>query len=420
MLRNLALVVYLAWVALHAQTIEAVPRRVMVDQSASIRAAGLQPNEHITIRAELVDGNEARWTSHADFVADEQGRIDTSKQPATGGSYKEVSAMGLVWSMMPSSSRTVRYRSPEDFGPQTIEFQLMRGHAQLSTAQLEQVSQAAGVERVTEMHGVLFVPPGGGRHPGVLVLGGSEGGLPSRRAAWLAGHGFAALALAYFRYADLPQELAGIPLEYFGKAVNWMTQRPEIAPDRIAVMGTSRGGELALQLGSMYPTFKAVVAYSPADVRYPACCGLTSVPYAWTWHGNPLAYALLRRGGERDPETALQGAIEVERTQGPILLLSGNADGIWESTGMANAIVARLERHHFTYQVEHLSYPHAGHQAGHPEIVPAWVGESRNPMSGRDRHPGGSPKGNFESSLDAGPRVIAFLQRSLSATRSSP
>ncbi len=31
-----------------------------------------------------------------------------------------------------------------------------------------------------------------------------------------------------------------------------MMRRPEIQPDRIAVMGHSRGGELALQLGSMY------------------------------------------------------------------------------------------------------------------------------------------------------------------------
>jgi dienelactone hydrolase len=90
----------------------------------------------------------------------------------------------------------------------------------------------------------------------VLVVGGSEGGLLPGKAAWLASRGYAALALAYFRYDDLPPLLEGIPLEYFGSALGWMMQRPEILADRIAVVGTSRGGELALQLGSMFPQIK--------------------------------------------------------------------------------------------------------------------------------------------------------------------
>ena len=35
--------------------------------------------------------------------------------------------------------------------------------------------------------------------------------MPARRAAWFASHGYAALALAYFRFDDLPRELARIP-----------------------------------------------------------------------------------------------------------------------------------------------------------------------------------------------------------------
>jgi len=128
-------------------------------------------------------------------------------------------------------------------------------------------------------------------------VGGSEGGMPLGKAAWLASRGYAALALAYFRYDDLPPLLEGIPLEYFGSALAWMMQRPEISADRIAVVGTSRGGELALQLGSMFPQIKAVVAFVPANVRYPACCGNTRVPYAWTWRGQALAFEFPRGRG---------------------------------------------------------------------------------------------------------------------------
>jgi dienelactone hydrolase len=405
-----------AFCGVHAQTIEVAPRRVTVDEVASIRAGGLKPNQRATIRAELVDGADAQWTSQADFVADEQGNIDTSKHPALEGSYKGISAMGLVWSMLPSSHKATRYQSPKDFGIQIVDFHLMLKNVELASARLEQASIAEGVERVIIRYGdlraTLFSPPGKDRHPGVLVLGGSEGGMPSRRAAWLASHGFAALALAYFRYDDLPKELAGIPLEYFGRALTWMANRPEIASDRIAVMGVSRGAELALQLGSMFPRIRAVVAYSPANVRYPACCGLTSVPYAWSWQGQGIAFRPVRPS-QAQLEMVMRSEIEVERTQGPVLLISGGADRIWDSKSMADSIVARLNRHHFTSNVEHLNYDHAGHSAGRPEIVPAWQGLTRNPTSGRDVEVGGTPQGNAESTLDAIGKVTDFLQRSL-------
>lgn len=399
---------------LHGQALQIDPNRVMVDQPATIRAIGLQPDKRVTIRAELVDGADERWTSQADFTAGAQGEIDSSRQAPIAGSYKEVSAMGLVWSMMPHSRKASRYQPPRAFAPQIVEFQLLRKGEHLSTARLEQVTLAEGVARVPvrdgDLRGMLFLPPGNARHPGVLVLGGSEGGYPGRRAAWLASHGYAALALAYFHFEDLPEMLAAIPLEYFGRALSWMARRPEILAERVAVMGTSRGGELALQLGSMYPRIGAVVAYVPANVRYPACCGFTPLPYAWTWQGRPLAFHPIRGAA---PETAMTAAIEVENTQGPLLLISGEADGVWSSSSMADSVVNRLQRHHFTYSVEHLKYPHAGHGAGRPEIVPAWQGPGTHPISGREVDPGGSPKGNAESSLDAVPKVLDFLRQNL-------
>lgn len=416
-MRIVACLSCIAFLGLHAQTIEVTPSRVMMDEAASIRVTGCQPSERLAIHAELIDGEDARWTSQAEFVADSQGIIDTSKQPAVAGSYKEVSSMGLIWSMMPSSRKTSRYQPPRQAGVQTIEFQLMRGKEQLAAARMEQIPFAAGVERVSlhddGLRGMLFLPPGKDRHPAVLVLGGSEGGMMSLRAAWLASHGFAALALAYFRYDDLPRELAGIPLEYFGRALNWMAHRPEIIGDHIAVMGVSRGAELALQVGSMFRGVQAVVAYAPANVRYPACCGFTSVPYAWTRNGNGLAFQPLRARIDQEV-MAMHAVIEVEHTQGPILLISGEEDRVWPSSSMADSIVGRLKRTQFAYPVEHLKYPHAGHGAGRPEIVPAWQGATRNPTSGRDVEAGGTPKGNAESSLDAIPKVIAFLQGSLS------
>ena len=404
--------------AAFAQILEVAPAQIMVDDSAIIRASGLQPSEHVSIRGELVDGGGHAWASEAEFVADAQGAIAVSTQAPVKGSYNEVSAMGLVWSMKPTEKGVASYQSPNDLGVQTIQFRLLRGQQMLASAQLEQRMVAENVLRIKlegQLQGTLFLPNAAGRCPGILVVGGSEGGLPLQKAAWLASHGYAALALAYFHYENLPSDLAAIPLEYFGRALAWMMQRPEILPDRIAVVGTSRGGELALQLGSMYPQISAVVAYVPANVRYPACCGSTAAPYAWTWKGQPLAHVPARELRRPSGAVQLTAAIAVEQTRGPILLISGQDDGVWDSSGMADAVVSRLKHAHFAPRVEHWNYPHAGHRAGRPEIVPTWHGEVRHPVSGRIENLGGNAKGDAESSIDAIAKVLEFLRVALQA-----
>ena len=44
---------------------------------------------------------------------------------------------------------------------------------------------------------------------------GAAGGIMEIRAALLAAHGFAAMALAFFNFEDLPKELNDVQLEYF-------------------------------------------------------------------------------------------------------------------------------------------------------------------------------------------------------------
>jgi dienelactone hydrolase len=64
---------------------------------------------------------------------------------------------------------------------------------------------------VAEIHS----PVASGTHPGILVIGGSEGGLEWARATAdeLAMHGHVAMALAYFRATGLPAEVQNIPVE---------------------------------------------------------------------------------------------------------------------------------------------------------------------------------------------------------------
>ncbi len=209
------------------QTLEVTPQRVMMDESAVIRASGLQPNERVVLRAALIDGAGQSWGSQAEFIADGRGVLNVSKQIPVTGSYREMSPMGLIWSMLPVSKKVARYQPPRDFSSQTIELSLVRNGTEVSNATLVQLNIGEAVQRVPvhegRLRGELFLPGGSGRYPGVLVVGGSEGGMPVRQASWLATHGFAALALAYFRYQDLPARLEAIPLEYFQDALNWLS-----------------------------------------------------------------------------------------------------------------------------------------------------------------------------------------------------
>jgi dienelactone hydrolase len=399
--------------SIRAQKIEVSPGLVMNDESASILVSGAVPGSHVTIRAELTDGDNHPWSSQAEFVADAQGKVDTAAQGPAKGSYRIASAMGLVWSMRPDARDIHQYRPQHELASQIVHIHLLQDGKEVSTTQLEQMPVRPGVRQVSvegALHGILFLPPESGRHPGVLVLGGSEGGMPGRRAAWLASRGYAAFALCYFHCEGRPPNLENIPLEYFGMALSWMMQRPEIDGDRLAVMGASRGGELALQLGSLYQQIKAVVAYVPANVRYPACCqGL--LLSAWTFQGNPLAFAGPRQ--RNDSDAIWHATIAVEHTHGPILMIGGTDDGVWPSAEMVDAAAARLRGNHFAYPVVVLIYPHAGHRAGAPEIVPTWNNGVTQPISGRTMDLGGSPEGNAESSLDAIPKVLEFLRTNL-------
>jgi dienelactone hydrolase len=320
----------------------------------------------------------------------------------------------LIWSMRPADGKEATYQLQHNFDPQFVNFDLVVDGKKVSSARLDQLQIADGVKQVQltgAIHAVEFLPVGEGPHPAVLVLGGSEGGTPMGKAAWLASHGYVALALPYFRSAGLPARLENIPLEYFGEAISWLLTQPNVIPDEIGVMGTSRGGELALQLGAIYSQIHAVVAYVPANVRYPACCGpVVSGQPAWTWRGRGLVFASPR---PNSPSLNPQAEIEVEKTNGPILMIAGDDDGVWNSKEMVAEAAARLKRHHFTFSVESYSYANAGHRAGSAVIIPTWAGTVTHPLSGASVQFGGTPEGNALSSADAGPKVLEFLKRSL-------
>lgn len=213
---------------------------------------------------------------------------------------------------------------------------------------------------------------GAGKHPAILVLGGSEGALGTggaQIARALQGAGFNALQLSYFRAPGQPKDLVGIPLERFDVAINWLKGQPEVDPGRIGVVGTSKGAEAALITASRRQDIRAVVAGSPSSVVWP---GLSWEHFSvsgssWTLAGRDVPALAYGKGSYsegmisiyanglkallRHPETA----IPIERSPAQILLVCGKADTMWPSCLMADQLRERDPR------ITVIAFSDAGH-----------------------------------------------------------
>jgi dienelactone hydrolase len=286
------------------------------------------------------------------------------------------------------------------------------------------------------LRGVWFLPPGDGPHPAVIVLGGSEGGLPVRSAApLLASHGYATLALAYFGLPGLPRGLVNIPLEYFGKAIAHV--RATIAPrnDFVAVHGGSRGGELALLVASLYADIRAVVAVVPSGVIVgafgPSEPGDFRPRGAWTLSGKPLPdmgqnnrYTNWRAADPvqrflnsmRDLDAVERATIPVQLIKGPVLMVSGRDDHVWPSFELAEISRRRLEGHNHPWPFEHITYPDAGHGIV-PPYAPTTATTIVHPVTGRAIARGGTPKGQIEANVAYWGRTLEFLAEAAGRAR---
>ena len=135
--------------------------------------------------------------------------------------------------------------------------------------------------------GTFFQPELSRKLPGLILLPGSEGGIPEAFAEKLANVGYCVLALGYFGVEGLPETLENIPLRYFLQAFLWLKRQPQIRGNSIGLIGYSRGAELALLLGSFYPDLmNTLITYVPSSV----VCG--GFPYpnrpAWVRRKNPI------------------------------------------------------------------------------------------------------------------------------------
>lgn len=268
-----------------------------------------------------------------------------------------------------------------------------------------------------------YPPASGKRGPALIVLGGSEGGERGAQGIGraFAREGYGVLALAWFKAPGLPEQLEEVPLEYFDRAVAWLTAQPLADSRRIGLYGISKGGETALLVATRRPEIKAVVAAAPSSVVWQ---GINQADYSrvrssFSLAGKPVAFLpydmtapftsvhdLYQRSLTALPAHP-DAIIPVERIAGPVLLLSGKADTLWPSTALADQVITRLDAHRFAHAHEHIAYADAGHAATIP--FPAGTPNVDAPF----RNMGGTEAGNAFARRDAWTRMVAFYRKAL-------
>lgn len=205
----------------------------------------------------------------------------------------------------------------------------------------------------------------------VVGLGGSEGGN-----AWASRHwkptrdaflakGYAFLAIGYFGCPGTPAVLDQIAIDQVHAAI--AAAKTKTKAKKTAVVGGSRGADLALLLASYYPDINAVVALSASNAVFPGHTQ-TFTTSCFTFNGQPLPFVpvnekavpyLMERNLRRSFETMMEDSaavekamIKVENSRAPILLVSATDDEIIPAVPMGNAMMERLKAHQFGYATE--------------------------------------------------------------------
>lgn len=239
-------------------------------------------------------------------------------------------------------------------------------------------------------------------------MGGSEGGLPSRRAKLIAENGFPALALAYFKTQRTPEYLDMIPLEYFDQAIEWLKKSRQTPGGRIVVVGESKGAELALLLASRKSEISGVVAFVPSAVVFQGIPKVYFPPRSsWSYLGNPIPFVPYDLSNLPDPNNVLSiyrnslkqqeavksALIPVNKIKGPILLFSARDDQMWPSVEMSEWIMRTLKDQAFSFPCEHITYDNAGHTMTEYYLM------------------GGTQEGNRKARIDSTERMLTFLNK---------
>ena len=210
--------------------------------------------------------------------------------------------------------------------------------------------------------------------PLIVGLGGSEGGNPWTSDYWkktrnqFIENGYAFLAIGYFGCKGTPDTLNKIAIEYVYNAIKIASKNKQINKKKIAIIGGSRGADLALLIASYYKDIDCVVSIVGSNAVFPGHTNHFSTS-CWTYQNKELPFVpvndeaipfLMKRDLRgtfeamlKDTLSVEKASINVEKIGGAVLFLSATKDEVCPSTPMAEMMINRLKSKKFNHHYEH-------------------------------------------------------------------
>lgn len=422
----------------YAATLNIMSVDSRADVPLGVSISGMRPTEVVELRLAMQDSKGTSWRSNAVYRADLEGRVDPSTTAAEAGSYTGIDQTGLFWSMKPdgpgraSPFPTKRKDGDLRFAPAEFTLEMVIDGKVAKTAKLRRWIDGEGISAFTVrppgLVANIYAPRGaltdGRRHPVVITLGGSEGGIESADmyAAWLASHGFLAMSVAYYRMPGLPKDLVRVPIDPVSVAVDWLQEQSYVDASEIGVLGGSWGGTIAMAAASHDQRLHAVVSIvgSPAPFRgirrdiAPADFRAVDEP-GLTWKGKDLPFLPYLEDSrwldeaDATAQSALKAAmLPIEKINGPLMLLAAGDDRLGLSGEMAAVANRYLKKHHRDEPDEIVYFSDAGHL-----ISPLWQPTTYRHDLGPHLQVGGTPTGYARADREGGAAVIRFLRSAL-------
>ncbi|KAM7397318.1 hypothetical protein PAMP_020302 [Pampus punctatissimus] len=242
--------------------------------------------------------------------------------------------------------------------------------APLASVLVERLYMAPGVRRVPVTEGgltaTLFLPSGPGPFPGLLDLWGGGGKLVEYRAALLASHGFASMALDYLTPKISLETGKMVDNQYFETAYRVLQQHPQVLGSSIGMLGLSFGTSVTLKMAAYSEVVKlrCAVCISGSHVQ-PVDGSIQEILMFFKENAEKTRFNEENHVIWRDlllpipTDPALK--VDVGRVQCPVMLVVGEDDQNWPAYESAQDIKEMMERAGNSHLLTILSYPNAGH-----------------------------------------------------------
>ncbi|XP_028305580.1 acyl-coenzyme A thioesterase 4-like [Gouania willdenowi] len=410
------------------------PSRALVDERFVILVEKAPPGFQLSVRAlhQCEDGHS--WEAFGHYISDATGTVNVSQDLSLGGTYSGVEAMGLLCSLrpVPGSKPGLRMRKKDVQAPMMVTISVYQGHqvegfvdqVPLASVVVERWYVAPGVRRIPitdhGLTGTLFLPPGPGPFPAVLDLWGGGGQLVEYRAALLASHGFAALALDYLTAKVIRETGKMVEDQYFETAYKELQKHPQIVSSRIAMIGLSFGTTMTLKMAiySKVVKLRCAVCISGSHVQ-PIEKSVEEILSSFNDRAdktrineeNQVIWRDLLLPIPTDPSLKA----DVGSLQCPLLLVVGEDDQNWPTKESAEDIQEMMERAGNSHLLTVLSYPDTGHL-----IEPPYSSHTRTsnfkPVGTNQKVTvlwGGQMAAHARAQEDAWKKMLAFLRENL-------